>query len=87
MQTTRHVVILHGLREVTSERQVISNDPAVTSMVFNGLKSQEMHNIYLLYNKTIVDLCVCRHGVLLNRKPHIDRRGAQHKSIIVYKYI
>ena len=26
-------IILHGLREVTSERQVISHDPSVTSMV------------------------------------------------------
>ena len=30
LQTTRHKVILQGLREVTSERQVISNDPSIT---------------------------------------------------------
>ena len=41
LQSTRHEVILHGLREVTSERQVISYDPSVTSMVLmvsNGRK-------------------------------------------------
>ena len=27
-----------------------------------------MHNIHLLYNKTIVDLCFGRHGMLLNSK-------------------
>ena len=32
LQCTQHEVILHGLREVTSERQVISHDPSVTSM-------------------------------------------------------
>ena len=32
LQSIRHEVILHGLREVTSERQVISHDPFVTSM-------------------------------------------------------
>ena len=31
LQSTRHEVILTGLREVTSERQVISHDPSVTS--------------------------------------------------------
>ena len=41
----------------------------------NGLKWQEMHSIYLLYNKTIVDLLFGRHGVLLNSKlNHIDLR-------------
>ena len=44
---------------------------------FNGLKWQEMHNIHLLYNKTIVDLCLFRHGALLNSKLyHIDLRSA-----------
>ena len=33
LQSTRHEVKLHGLREVTSERQVKSHDPSVTSMV------------------------------------------------------
>ena len=32
LQSTRHYLIWHGLREVTSERQVISHDPSVTSM-------------------------------------------------------
>ena len=27
---------------------------------FNGIKWQEMHNIPLFYNKTIVDLCIGR---------------------------
>ena len=31
LQSTRHEVILTGLREKTSERQVISHDPFVTS--------------------------------------------------------
>ena len=40
---------------------------------FNGPKWQEMHNIHLFYNKTIVDLCFGRHGVLLNSAlNHID---------------
>ena len=63
-------VILHGLQEVTSERQVILHDlhVAVTSMVSmvqNGIP------YFLLYNKTIqkiVDLCFSRHEVLLNSK-------------------
>ena len=41
LQSTRHEVILHGLREVTSERQVILHEPSVTSMVLmvqNGRK-------------------------------------------------
>ena len=76
LQSTRHEVILTGLREVTSERQVISHDPSVFS-TFYGQKWQEMHNIHLLYNKTIVDLCFGRHGVLLNSKlNHIDLRSA-----------
>ena len=33
LQSIRHEVILHGLREVTSTRQVISHDSSVTSMV------------------------------------------------------
>ena len=33
LQSTWHKVILHGLQEVTSECQVISHDPSVTSMV------------------------------------------------------
>ena len=33
LQSTRDQVILHCLREVTSERQVILHDPSVTSMV------------------------------------------------------
>ena len=44
---------------------------------FNGLKWQEMHNIHLLYNITIVDLCFGRYGVLLNNKlNYIDLRSA-----------
>ena len=31
----------------------------------NGPNWQEMHNIQLLYNKAIVDLCFGRHAVLL----------------------
>ena len=76
LQSTRHEVILNGLREVTPERPVISHDPSVTSM-FRGLKWQEMYNIHLLYNKTIVDLYFGKHGVLLNNKlNYIDLRSA-----------
>ena len=32
LQSTGHQVILNGLREVMSERQVISHDPSVMSM-------------------------------------------------------
>ena len=42
LQSTRHEVILHGLQEVTSERQVIKNDPSEAPMVLivqNGRKS------------------------------------------------
>ena len=41
LKSTQHEVMLHGLREVMSERQVISHDPSVTSMVLvvqNGRK-------------------------------------------------
>ena len=76
LQSTRHEVILTGLWEVTSERHVISHYPSVTS-TFKWSKWQEMHKINLLYNKTIVDLCFGRHGVLLNSKlNHIDLRSA-----------
>ena len=72
LQSTRHKVILHDLRKMTSERQVISHDPSVTSMV-KWYKWQEIHNIHLFCNKTIVDFCFGRHGVLLNSKlNHID---------------
>ena len=33
LQSTRHEVILYGLREMTSERQVILHDPFVRSIV------------------------------------------------------
>ena len=33
LQSTRHKVILHGFREVTSECQVILHDSPVTSMI------------------------------------------------------
>ena len=67
LQSTRHELILHGLQEVTSERQIISHDPSVTSMVLmvqNGRK----YITYMYYNKTIVDLYFGRHGLLLNSK-------------------
>ena len=59
LQSIRHEVIVHGLQEVTSERQVISH---VNN--FNGPKWQEMNNILLLSNKTIVDFCFGRHEVI-----------------------
>ena len=76
LQSTPHEVILHGLREATSEHQVIPHAPSIT-LRFNGPKWQEMHNIHLLYNKSIVYLCFGRHGLLLNSKlNYIDLRPA-----------
>ena len=33
LQSPQHVIILHGLQEVTSEHQVIMHDPSLTAMV------------------------------------------------------
>ena len=41
LQSTRHEVILHGSREVTSERQVISHGPSVMSMVLMVLNGRK----------------------------------------------
>ena len=41
LQITRHEVILHGLREVMSECQVILHDPSVTSMVLMVLNGRK----------------------------------------------
>ena len=75
LQSTQHEVILHGLREVTLERQAISHDPSVTSMVLMVTMAGK-HNMHLSYNKqllTIVDFCFGRYGVLLNSKlNHVD---------------
>ena len=56
LQSTQHEVILHGLKEVTSERQVITHDPSITMvlMVQNGRKCYKTYTYYI--NKTIVDL-------------------------------
>ena len=44
---------------------------------FNDPKCQEMSNIHLLYDTTIVDLCFGRHGLSLNSNlNHIDLRSA-----------
>ena len=56
LQSTRHEVILPGLQDMTSERQVISYDPSVLRVAGNAL------HIYVVYNKTIVDLCLLRDG-------------------------
>ena len=98
LQSSLHEVALHGLREVTSERQVISHYPSVPSMVLMVQKIKGKHIINLLYYTT-VDLCFGRHGVLLKSKlNHMDLHSAsvnmkftvqkhssllQHKSIIV----
>ena len=63
--------IAHGLWEVTC--QVILHDPSVTTNV-NGFDGQNGRKClkYIDYI-TLVDLCFCRHGVLLNSKlNHID---------------
>ena len=41
LKSTTHEVILHGLRETTSERRVISHDPAVTSMILMVQKGRK----------------------------------------------
>ena len=41
LQSTQHKVILHGLQQVMSERQVISHDPSIIPLVLmvqNGRK-------------------------------------------------
>ena len=55
-------------KEVTSERQVIPHDQAVTSMVSMVQHWKEIHtcNLSLSYNKIIIALCFARHEVLLN---------------------
>ena len=76
LQSTQNKVKLHGLREVMSERQVRFTWSICNLKGFYAIKWQEMHNIHLFYNKTIVDLWVGRHGVLLNSKfYHIDLRS------------
>ena len=63
---------MHGLQEMTSERQVISHDPSVTSFVLMGQNGRKC-----IYNKAIVDLCFGIHAVLLNSKRnHIDLHSA-----------
>ena len=73
LQTTPHEVVLHNFKEVTSERQVIPHDQAVTSMILMVQKWQEIHNLSLPCNEKIVDLCFGRHEVSLNSQlNHID---------------
>ena len=53
----------HGLSDVTAQ----GNIAWLTG------KCQYMHNMHLVYNKTIVDICFGKHGVLLSNKlNHID---------------
>ena len=83
LQSTLHEVILHGLREVTSERQINLHDPSLTSMVLmvqNGRKCIT----HLLYSKTIVDFCFSTHGVLLySILNHFDQRRAVNMTSTV----
>ena len=57
LQSIWHKVILYGLQK--SDVRTSSNFAwSIRNVnVFNGIKWQEMHNIHLFYNKTIVDLC------------------------------
>ena len=67
---------------MTSECQVISHDPFVTSMVLM-VKNDRKCITHLFYNKTIVDLCFGRQGVLLNSKlNHIDVHSASVNMIL-----
>ena len=40
-----------------------------------------MHNIHLFYNKTIVDLCFARHGIMLLNSKLIILTSAPRRSI------
>ena len=44
LQNIQHEVILHGLREMTPENQVISHDLSVMFYGFNYSRRQEMHS-------------------------------------------
>ena len=41
----------------------------------------EVYKLFQEIYYTIIDLCWGRHGVLLNSKRHIDRRGAEVNMI------
>ena len=46
------------------------------------LKIEQQNDILLQkYYYTIIDLCFGRHGVILNSKRHIERRGAEVNMI------
>ena len=76
LQSTRHEVILHGLREVTSERQVILHDPSIMPivlMVKNGRKC--ITYIYYIIKQLLTYVSVDME--CLNSKPkHTDLRSA-----------
>ena len=99
MQSTQREIILHDLREVTSERQVISNFPSVTSMVlmvWNGRKciTYIYHIIKQLLAYVSVDMeCYWTvNSIILTSAQHWPIKllllnntpcPPQHKSIIV----
>ena len=53
LQSTRHEVVFRGLREMTKERQVMSHNPSVTTMVLVVQNSRKCIT-YILYSKRIV---------------------------------
>ena len=59
LQSTRHEVILHGLREVTLELQVISHDQSIPSMVLMVQSGRETHNnIYYIMKQLLTYVSV-----------------------------
>ena len=71
LQSTRHEVILYGLWEVTSERQVILHDSSVTSMVLMVLNSRKcITYIYYLIKQLLtyvsIDMeCYCTVNLII----------------------
>ena len=78
LQSTQHKVILHSLREVTSQHQVISNDPSVTSMFLMVQNARKcITYIYYIIKQLLTYVSIGRHGVLLNSNlNHIDLSSA-----------
>ena len=68
LHSTHHNVILYGLWEDTSERQVILHGSFVLSMVLMVKSGRKcITNIYYII-KQLLTYALGRHGVLLNNK-------------------
>ena len=59
LQSIRYEVIVHGLRGVTSGRQVVSLDPSVTSMVLMALNGRKcITYIYYIIKQLLTHVSV-----------------------------